>query len=51
MSKSTPVFVKSVEAWNVKAPAGQRVVVTKIAVRARNGQFHGSTNFRQSGKV
>jgi hypothetical protein len=52
MSKR-PVFVKSVEAWNVKSTStpGQRVVITKLAVRAPNGQFHGATNFRQTGKL
>lgn len=47
-----PSFVKSVEVWQVKNPKtdpkvkGDRVSVTKIAVRDRNGRFHGATNFK-----
>lgn len=51
MSKPTVNTVK-VERWNVQDPAKRfsdnRVVVTKIAVRNRLGQFHGATNFRGS---
>lgn len=51
MSKSTGNKV-SVENWNVSDPSNKfgnkRAVVTKVAVRAPNGQFHGATNFKGS---
>lgn len=36
------MYTKTVETWNTR-----QGVVTKIAVRNRQGQFHGATNFRQ----
>lgn len=37
----------SIESWNIKN-GKDTVTVSKIAVRASNGQFHGATNFRGS---
>jgi hypothetical protein len=51
MHKPT-IFVKSVETWTVKNPqtdpkvTSDKVQKVKIVVRARNGQFHGATNFK-----
>lgn len=51
MSKPSDNTVK-VERWNVsdkaKTFSDNRVIVTKVAVRNRLGQFHGATNFRGS---
>lgn len=52
MQKSSGNVVK-VEQWTIRSedkkahPSGKKVV-TKIAVRKSNGQFHSATNFKGS---
>lgn len=36
------MYTKTIETWNTR-----NGVVTKIAVRDKQGRFHGATNFRQ----
>jgi hypothetical protein len=48
MQKPT-TFVKSVEVWSVRDPknsTGPKVQQVRIAVRSRDGRFHGATNFK-----
>ena len=52
MAKSTGNKIR-IERWAVQTPKSElypdgRKVVTKVAVRDREGKFHGATNFRGS---